>query len=211
MPTSQLTSPSAGSHLSSVITMSSDFRAVRRSRALSTGSQRIGSMYGPIVATWLLYIGVTGAQSIAGYGPRSFDAWSPYYLRYFWTLGSFRGRASWRALGGVFLCVTGAEAMFADLGHFGHAAMCTAWLLLVFPALLLCYTGQAAWLLSFGDLTDPANPALCFTVAASAGGALAAQPGAEGGAGAGDHRRHRGRAADGGAGRPRCSAADRVL
>ena len=139
------------------------------------GSQKIGVLYGPITVVWLLFIGITGAQSIAAHGGGdAFRAWNPDYLRYFWTRSSFKGTAAWHAYGGVFLAVTGAEALFADLGHFGFPAISLAWFLLVYPMLLLAYTGQAAWLLSLGDLTDAANPALCFSL--GAGGAAA--PGA---------------------------------
>ena len=139
------------------------------------GSQKIGVLYGPITVVWLLFIGITGAQSIAAHGGgAAFRAWNPDYLRYFWTRSSFRGTAAWHAYGGVFLSVTGAEALFADLGHFGFPAISLAWFLLVYPMLLLAYTGQAAWLLALGDLTDASNPALCFSL--GAGGAAA--PGA---------------------------------
>ena len=129
------------------------------------GSQRVGYMFGPIVVTWLLFIGVTGAQSIAQHsGGEIFAAWNPYYLRYFWTKGAFKGSAAWHSFGGTFLAVTGAEAMFADMGHFGYRAIAFAWFSLVFPMLLLCYSGQAAFLLSLGDLTDNSNPSLCFSL-----------------------------------------------
>ena len=142
-----------------------------------SGSQRIGTLYGPITITWLLWIGITGARSIAAHGAGSvFSAWNPYYLRYMWTQSPhFAGTASWHTFGGVFLAVTGAEALFADMGHFGLPAIATAWFALVYPMLLLAYTGQAAWLLSLGDLTSDANPALCFSFDSATG---TATPGA---------------------------------
>ena len=60
-------------------------------------------------------------------------------------------------------------ARFPPPGHFGHHAIFTAWMTIVFPMLLAAYTGQAAWLLSFGDLTDATNPSLCFAVSQSNG------------------------------------------
>ena len=121
--------------------------------------------------TWLLFIGVTGAIRAAESGGEIFAAWNPYYLRVFWTRGRFAGAPSWEALGGCFLCVTGAEALFADLGHFGLPAISLAWFMVVYPCLLLSYTGQAAWLLTHGDLTDAVNPTLCFSIDASSGAA----------------------------------------
>lgn len=80
------------------------------------GSQAIGMTYAPIMGAWLLFIGITGAQRIAAFGASAaFSAWNPFWLRHFWTSGRFRGAASWRALGGTVLSVTGAEALFADL------------------------------------------------------------------------------------------------
>ena len=127
------------------------------------GSQRIGTLYGPIVIVWFLFIGITGIQRIAEGGGSIFAAWNPYWLRYFWTKSSFKGTAAWHSLGGIFLAVTGAEALFADLGHFGIKAIAIAWFGIAYPMLLFAYSGQAAFLLSLGDLTDGNNPSLCFS------------------------------------------------
>ena len=129
----------------------------------AVGSQRIGTLYGPVVVVWFLFIGITGIQRIAEDHGSVFAAWNPYWLRYFWTKSSFKGTAAWHSLGGIFLAVTGAEALFADLGHFGIKAISLAWFGLAYPMLLLAYTGQAAFLLGLGDLTDTNNPTLCFS------------------------------------------------
>lgn len=118
--------------------------------ALPVCSQQVGVLYGPIVLTWMLFIGITGAISIHKNGGGSvFESWNPVWMRRFWAESQFRGQAAWQAYGGIFLSVTGAEALFADLGHFGLPAIATGWFLVVYPLLLLCYTGQARpWLSS---------------------------------------------------------------
>lgn len=104
--------------------------------------------------------------------PRHLLRRNPYYLRYFWAQSAkFKGTAAWHSFGGIFLSVTGAEALFADQGHFGVRAIALSWFGLAYPMLLLTYSGQAAWLLKFGDLTDPANPALCFSISGAGSGA----------------------------------------
>lgn len=80
----------------------------------SAGSQKVGTLYSPIVICWLLWIGSTGIQAIKANGGAVFEAWNPYHLRQFWTQGSFAGEAAWHSFGGIFLSVTGAEALFAD-------------------------------------------------------------------------------------------------
>jgi KUP system potassium uptake protein len=108
------------------------------------GTARIGRAFGPIMLVWFVTIAVLGIGAIAAH-PGVVAAVNPMYgLRYLLSHG-WRGFA---LLGGVFLCVTGAEALYADMGHFGARPIRLAWSWLVFPSLVLNYAGQAALLVS---------------------------------------------------------------
>jgi len=107
------------------------------------GTSRIGRTFGPIMTVWFLCIGVLGIWGIARH-PAVLLAVDPRYaLSYL----SFSGARGFLVLGGVFLCVTGAEALYADMGHFGARPIRLAWSTLVFPSLVLNYAGQAALVL----------------------------------------------------------------
>ncbi len=108
------------------------------------GTGRIGVWFGPITAVWFLVMAVLGTAAIFRY-PGVLAALNPAYGAAFLY---HEGWAAVRILGSVFLVVTGAEALYADLGHFGRKPIQYAWFALVFPALLLCYFGQGALILS---------------------------------------------------------------
>ncbi len=110
----------------------------------SRGTGGIGKLFGPVMILWFASIGVLGAVNIARH-PEILGAISPRHGVRFFAHNGFRG---FRVLGGVVLAVTGGEALYADMGHFGRLPVRRAWLLLVFPALLLCYFGQGAALLA---------------------------------------------------------------
>ncbi len=113
----------------------------------SRGTARIGAMFGPVMCAWFVTLGVLGLSEIIRQ-PGVLAAISPYYgVRFF---GDNLGRG-FVVLGAVFLVVTGGEALYADLGHFGHRAIQIAWFSVAFPCLLLNYFGQGALL-----LRDPA-------------------------------------------------------
>ncbi|XP_022747179.1 potassium transporter 2-like isoform X1 [Durio zibethinus] len=107
------------------------------------GTHRVGFFFAPIVLTWLLCISALGLYNIIHWNPHVYQALSPYYMFKF--LKKTR-KGGWMSLGGILLCITGSEAMFADLGHFSYAAIQTAFTFLVYPALILAYMGQAAYL-----------------------------------------------------------------
>src|SRR6516165_1698981 len=109
------------------------------------GTARIGRLFGPIMLIWFVIIALLGLWGIAQH-PAVLWALDPTVgLRYLFSGG---GITTLLVLGGVFLCVTGAEALYADLGHFGRVPIRLAWSGLVFPALVLNYAGQAALVLA---------------------------------------------------------------
>ena len=106
----------------------------------SKGTTAIAAWFGPIILIWFAALALGGAGNIAAM-PSIVGALNP--MHGVWFL-STHGVAGLIALGAVFLAVTGAEALYADLGHFGRGPIRTAWLFLVFPALVLNYLGQGA-------------------------------------------------------------------
>jgi len=109
----------------------------------SQGTARIGKAFGPVMFAWFVAIALMGIRGIAQY-PEVFAALNPYYgLAYLLS----HGVAGFLVLGGVFLCVTGAEALYADMGHFGRGPIQLSWFAIVFPSLILNYAGQAALVL----------------------------------------------------------------
>jgi len=110
----------------------------------SRGTAKVAAFFGPIMAVWFVALAVAGAMHIADQ-PGVLFAFNPYYAVAFLlehrTVGVI-------ALGSVLLAVTGAEALYADLGHFGRKPIWLAWMALVFPSLTLNYLGQGALVLS---------------------------------------------------------------
>jgi KUP system potassium uptake protein len=107
------------------------------------GPGRVGVVFGPIVALWFLSIGLLGAWGILR-APEVFAAFNPWHAVRFFQESGERG---FRVLGAVILCLTGAEALYADLGSFGRRPIRLAWFSLALPALLLSYLSQGAYLL----------------------------------------------------------------
>ncbi|MDB5511387.1 MAG: potassium transporter [Enterovirga sp.] len=109
----------------------------------SHGTARVATFFGPIMVVFFLTIGLSAIPHIWA-APRVFHAINPYYAVEYLIE---HGHGALIALGAVFLAVTGSEALFADLGHFGRKPIQRAWLYLVFPCLALNYFGQAALVL----------------------------------------------------------------
>jgi KUP system potassium uptake protein len=107
------------------------------------GTGGIGKFFGPVTAIWFLVIGVLGLAHIMR-NPAVMWALSPHHALEFMFL---HPHIAFVALGSVVLCVTGAEALYADMGHFGKRPIRTAWFSLVMPSLVLNYFGQGAMLL----------------------------------------------------------------
>ena len=112
------------------------------------GTAVVGRIFGPVMILWFLAIGACGVGGIVG-NPEILTALSPTYA-----LGFLAGHVgtAFFALAAIVLAVTGAEALYADMGHFGRRSITRAWLALVFPACVLSYLGQGALVLD-----DPAN------------------------------------------------------
>jgi KUP system potassium uptake protein len=117
-----------------------------------TGTSKVGRIFGPITLLWFFSIAILGAAEI-GKEPRILWAMNPWYALDFFIL---HGAHSFVILGAVVLAVTGAEALYADMGHFGKRAIRLAWFSLVLPALILNYFGQGAIILH--DPASASNP-----------------------------------------------------
>jgi len=107
------------------------------------GTERVGRVFGPVMALWFAAIGAIGAWNIFQH-PLVLRAFNPWYAIQFFM---HHGWGGFLALGAVVLCVTGAEALYTDMGHFGRRPIRIAWFGFVMPGLLLNYFGQAALLL----------------------------------------------------------------
>jgi len=117
-----------------------------------TGTQRVAAFFGPITALWFGVLALGGILGLVR-DPSVLAAVSPHYALVFMATHKL---ISFITLGAVFLAVTGTEALYADLGHFGRKPMQLAWFFVVFPALVLNYFGQAALVLSEPSTRD--NP-----------------------------------------------------
>jgi len=116
------------------------------------GTAKVGAVFAPVMGAWFVVIALLGVNMIVR-APEILVALNPYYaLRFFRS----HGVAAFMALGGVVLAVTGTEALYADMGHFGKTPIRRAWLFFVLPALLLNYFGQGALLLRQPEVS--ANP-----------------------------------------------------
>ncbi|CAH9075551.1 unnamed protein product [Cuscuta epithymum] len=107
------------------------------------GTHRVAFLFAPIVSIWLISIFSLGLYNTIVWNPKIVSALSPYYIIKFFR---HTGKDGWISLGGVLLSVTGTEAMFANLGHFNSFSMRFAFVLGVYPCLVVQYMGQAAFL-----------------------------------------------------------------
>jgi KUP system potassium uptake protein len=112
------------------------------------GTDRVGGLFGPVMTLWFSSIGVAGLAGVLSH-PDVLRALSPTYGVQFFV---DRPKVAFLAMGAVVLAITGAEALYADLGHFGRSPIRRAWFFVVFPSLTLNYLGQAALVLH-----DPAG------------------------------------------------------
>jgi KUP system potassium uptake protein len=108
------------------------------------GTARVGAVFGPVMMVWFLCISLLGLRGIAT-DPGVLAAVNPWYAYHFMRVDGLQG---FLILGAVVLVVTGGEALYADMGHFGRPPIRAAWFIIALPALLLNYFGQSAWLLN---------------------------------------------------------------
>ncbi|CAH8254093.1 unnamed protein product [Arabidopsis lyrata] len=129
------------------------------------GTDRVGWLFAPIVFLWFLFIASIGMFNIWKHDPSVLKAFSPVYIYRYFKRG---GQDRWTSLGGIMLSITGIEALFADLSHFPVSAVQFAFTVIVFPCLLLAYSGQAAYLRKYPHHVEDAFyqsiPILLFTV-----------------------------------------------
>jgi len=116
----------------------------------SRGTEKVGHVFGPVMVLWFLAIGATGLVAIV-HGPSVLAAINPGHAIYF---ASHHGAFGFLVFGAVVLAITGVEALYADMSHFGRTPIATAWFALVFPALIVNYLGQGAVLLSSAKSFD---------------------------------------------------------
>ncbi|KAL1803503.1 hypothetical protein ACET3Z_032150 [Daucus carota] len=108
------------------------------------GTSRVSFLFSPIMGAWTLSTPIVGVYNIIHHYPSIFKAVSPQYIYQFF---SRKGKEGWLLLGGTILCITGSEAMFADLGHFNQRSIQMAFVFTIYPSLILTYAGQTAYLI----------------------------------------------------------------
>ncbi|MGY4305492.1 KUP system potassium uptake protein [Bradyrhizobium sp. USDA 4369] len=123
------------------------------------GTARIGAAFGPIMLLWFLVIAVLGLTGIVR-NPSVLTALDPRHAIGFLAHSGGNGML---VLGGVFLCITGGEALYADMGHFGPGPIRLSWYAIVLPSLLLSYAGQTALLIQKGTIEGNPFFQLCPT------------------------------------------------
>ncbi|KAK7397508.1 hypothetical protein VNO78_18683 [Psophocarpus tetragonolobus] len=112
------------------------------------GTDKVGISFAPIILTWFTFIGGIGLYNLFKYDIGVLRAFNPKYIYDYFKRN---GKEGWISLGGVFLCITGSEAMFADLGHFNVRAIQISFSCITCPAIVIAYIGQAAFLRKFPD------------------------------------------------------------
>jgi KUP system potassium uptake protein len=115
------------------------------------GTERIGRAFGPVMLVWFIALFALGVASIV-HAPEVLMAANPL-----WAVKAFQHdpERAFRVLGSVVLCITGGEALYADMGHFGAKPIRISWVVMVFPALMANYLGQGAYLLEHGWVEKP--------------------------------------------------------
>ena len=114
------------------------------------GTGAVGKVFGPIMIVWFVVLAVLGLRHIV-HAPEIFESINPVWaVRFF----QHQSGEAFLALGSIFLVVTGGEALYADMGHFGRKPIAVGWYILVLPALVLNYWGQGAFLLQNPELVE---------------------------------------------------------
>lgn len=116
------------------------------------GSTKVGIWFGPIMVIYFCSIAGVGIYNLAASNEWGvFRAFSPSYAVEYFVSGRFSGYNSFRRLSSILLCVTGAEAVYSDVGHTGKLPIYISWIILVYPALILNYAGQIAYLMTHNN------------------------------------------------------------
>lgn len=115
------------------------------------GTSKVGLSFAPALALWFFSLGAIGIYNIFAHDITVLRAFNPAYIYFFFKRNSVK---AWSALGGCVLCITGAEAMFADLGHFSVLSIQIGFTCVVFPCLLFGYMGQAAYLMKHSSTAE---------------------------------------------------------
>ncbi|XP_024370150.1 probable potassium transporter 11 [Physcomitrium patens] len=117
------------------------------------GTATVSVVFAPIFMSWFIVLALLGCYNIIKWDKSVFQAFSPHEIIRFFTRN---GSVGWENLGGIVLCMTGTEALFADLGHFSFRSIQMAFTSLVYPCLILTYLGQAAYLVGHTEnVNDP--------------------------------------------------------
>ena len=116
----------------------------------SKGTAKVGKIFGPVMLIWFGALAVLGTVNLAK-SPRILEAFSPHHAFEYFQVNGFKAFLS---MGALFLVVTGGEALYADMGHFGRGPIRLGWFSLVMPALMLCYLGIGGMLLKHPDYVD---------------------------------------------------------
>uniref|UniRef100_A0A453GL33 K+ potassium transporter integral membrane domain-containing protein n=1 Tax=Aegilops tauschii subsp. strangulata TaxID=200361 RepID=A0A453GL33_AEGTS len=138
------------------------------------GTDKVGYSFAPIISVWFIFIAGIGVYNLAAHDVTVLRAFNPKYIvDYF----GRNGKEAWVSLGGVVLCITGTEAMFADLGHFNIRAIQLSFTFILFPSVALCYMGQASYLRKFpqdvGDTFYKSIPGRQYNLSLQLGDVLA--------------------------------------
>uniref|UniRef100_A0A8I6X9P3 Potassium transporter n=1 Tax=Hordeum vulgare subsp. vulgare TaxID=112509 RepID=A0A8I6X9P3_HORVV len=112
------------------------------------GTDKVGYTFAPVISVWFLLIAGIGMYNLVVHDIGVLRAFNPMYIVQYFIRN---GKSGWVSLGGIILCVTGTEGMFADLGHFNIRAVQLSFNGILFPSVALCYIGQAAYLRKFPD------------------------------------------------------------
>lgn len=112
--------------------------------AQSFGTQRVSAAFSPIILLWFTANFVIGIYNLVKFRPSAAKGLSPSFIYYYW---SGDAHQAWRNLGNVMLSITGAEALYADLGHFSARSIQLSFIAIVYPSLTLTYLGQTAYIL----------------------------------------------------------------
>uniref|UniRef100_A0ACD5UQ42 Uncharacterized protein n=1 Tax=Avena sativa TaxID=4498 RepID=A0ACD5UQ42_AVESA len=116
------------------------------------GTDKVGYTFAPVISVWFILIAGIGMYNLVIHDIGVLRAFNPMYIVQYFTRN---GKDGWVSLGGIVLCVTGTEGMFADLGHFNIRAIQLSFNGILFPSVALCYIGQAAYLRKFpNDVAD---------------------------------------------------------